>query len=212
MRATHKTVLLLLLLLAALPLQVQAGLEDFPLNREIFAIINGARSPLMDSICNWLVFLGTGWVLVPILLLVIKYRRRQIRAFLMGIALNFLVVNLLKSFFSQPRPTNFDGTFILGDTIFNGHVLYSFASLHYGSFPSGDVAQSAMLAAVLWPQKWQYRILWILFVLAIAWERMYGGVHFPLDVTSGAIIGACCGWLARILTGSHIARNRRDEK
>jgi membrane-associated phospholipid phosphatase len=206
MIATYKPVLLLLL--AALPLHAQAGLEDFPFNREIFAIINGARSPILDFICNWLVFSGTGWVLIPILLLIIKYWRGQIRAFLMGTALNFFVVNLIKSYFNQPRPTNFGDTIILGDTIFNGHVLYSFASLHYGSFPSGDVAQTAMLAAVLWPKKWQYRMLWVLFVLAIAWERMYAGVHFPLDVTSGAIIGASCGWLARLLIGLHITRSK----
>ncbi len=222
MQQKHRIAFLALIVLIAVLLlsKISAivgptALENFPLNREIFAVINGTRTPLLDIICGWVVFLGKGEALIPILLLLIFYKRHKVQAFIMAIATNFLLVEVLKKFFYQARPSNlafYLDTHVLQSTIFNGHVLYNFAELQFKSFPSGDVAQTAALAAVLWPQKWSYRILLILVVLLIAWERMYAGVHFPLDVAVGTAIGTLCGYIARRLLSSHIAGNGSDEK
>jgi undecaprenyl-diphosphatase len=217
-RIAFISIILLIAVLLLLKINAIIGptaLENFPLNREIFAVINGYRSPVLDTICGWVVFLGKGEVLIPLLILLIIYKRDKVQPFIMAIATNFLVVELLKKLFYQARPSNlafYVDTHVLQNTVFNGYVLYNFAELQYKSFPSGDVAQTAALAAVLWPQKWQYRILLVLFVLVIAWERMYAGVHFPLDVTAAVIIGGLCGYITRILLGSHIAGNGSDEK
>ncbi len=222
MQAKHRIAFISLILLIAVLLlsKISAivgpiALENFPLNREIFAVINGTRSPLLDIICGWVVFLGKGEVLILVLLLLIIFLRDKVQAFIMAIAANFLVVELLKKFFYQARPSNltfYPDTHVLQNTVFNGHILYNFAELQYKSFPSGDVAQTAMLAAVLWPQRWQYRILWILFVMLIAWERMYAGVHFPLDTATGIIIGSLCGYAVRRFLRLHIARDGSNEK
>jgi undecaprenyl-diphosphatase len=60
---------------------------------------------------------------------------------------------------------------------------------HDGSFPSGHAATSFAAATILsfaFP-----RLAPFLFVLAalIAWSRVYVGVHYPLDIIGGAILG-----------------------
>ncbi len=64
---------------------------------------------------------------------------------------------------------------------------------HTHSFPSGHAASSFACATVLAAAFPRLRVP--LFVLAalIAWSRVYIGVHFPLDVLAGALIGVGIG-------------------
>jgi undecaprenyl-diphosphatase len=60
---------------------------------------------------------------------------------------------------------------------------------HDGSFPSGHAATSFAAATILslaFP-----RFAPFLFVLAaaVAWSRVYVGVHYPLDILGGAVLG-----------------------
>ena len=60
---------------------------------------------------------------------------------------------------------------------------------HDGSFPSGHAATSFAAATILslaFP-----RLAPFLFVLAaaVAWSRVYVGVHYPLDILGGAVLG-----------------------
>jgi undecaprenyl-diphosphatase len=60
---------------------------------------------------------------------------------------------------------------------------------HSGAFPSGHSATAFACATVL---AWYDRRLAVpAFVLAaaIAWSRVYVGVHWPLDVLGGAVLG-----------------------
>jgi len=60
---------------------------------------------------------------------------------------------------------------------------------HSGAFPSGHAAIAFACATVLaW---WDRRLAVPAFVVAaaIAWSRVYVGVHWPLDVLGGAVLG-----------------------
>jgi undecaprenyl-diphosphatase len=42
----------------------------------------------------------------------------------------------------------------------------------------------------IWPRQW-----WLLgLAFAIAFSRVYVGVHYPLDVLGGGLMGAAIGW------------------
>jgi undecaprenyl-diphosphatase len=64
------------------------------------------------------------------------------------------------------------------------------------SFPSGHAASSfaaAMTLSELWPAG---RIgVWVLAIL-VSVSRIYVGVHYPLDVIGGAILGILSAWIA----------------
>lgn len=72
---------------------------------------------------------------------------------------------------------------------------------HDASFPSGHSANAFAGALTLsWIVPGGAGAWWAL-AAAIAFSRVYLGVHYPLDVAGGAALGLLSAWLARRLTG-----------
>ena len=71
-----------------------------------------------------------------------------------------------------------------------------------GSFPSGHAATSFAAATVLtfaWPRWWP---AFLLLALAIGFSRVYVGVHYPLDVVGGAVLGILVATALRLLVAA----------
>jgi undecaprenyl-diphosphatase len=64
---------------------------------------------------------------------------------------------------------------------------------HDGSFPSGHTSSSFACATVLAAAVPKAGPALYLLALAIGFSRIYDGVHWPLDVVGGAIIGVAIG-------------------
>lgn len=72
---------------------------------------------------------------------------------------------------------------------------YSFPSTH----ASDHFAMAAFLAFVFY-RRWQWIWLWaILWAGSISFAQVYVGVHFPIDVTAGALYGFFVGWLLSLV-------------
>ena len=77
---------------------------------------------------------------------------------------------------------------------------------HSHSFPSGHTATAFAAATVLTALVPRAAAAWFVLAAAIAYSRLYVGVHFPLDVAGGIAVGVAT---ALLLLGADQRRSRR---
>lgn len=83
---------------------------------------------------------------------------------------------------------------------------------HSGSsFPSNHAANAFAGASVLSGAFPVGTPLWFLIAALIALSRVYVGVHFPLDVLAGGVLGWIIGFSTKIILGRWIAKAERSE-
>jgi len=152
----------------------------------LFRFINDAHSTLGDIFFGTITGLGDGLVISLLCSLLMLFRLRLGIASVLAYLVSGLIAQILKRIFDMPRPPA-----ILDHVHVLGHTLTSH------SFPSGHATSDGVivLLALLIGSRYDWRS-WsvaILFVLA-AIGRIYVGVHFPLDVAVGLIIGMATMW------------------
>jgi len=160
-------------------------LENFGLNVAAFRLINGHPSPPLDLLFAVCWYLGNGLVLIPVLLILLAVRPGKVKYFLVAVALETALAQALKFHFDQVRPPAW---------LDQVRVLHPYWS---HSFPSGDAALAWAVACVLLPgesRPWKVGLL--VWAALIAVERVYVGVHHPLDVVVGALVGALAAGVA----------------
>src|SRR3954468_5567379 len=104
----------------------------------------------------------------------------------LGMIDGWLVAGVLKLVFRLPRP--FTAIVDAPVTLIDHPSSFS--------FPSGDAAFSVGAAIALGSVAPRWRWPAYLFALAVCFERVAVGVHYPSDVLAGAIVGAISGILA----------------
>lgn len=175
--------------------------ERHPANYALFRAVNRHHHPALDFFFSRIILpLGKGVVLVPVLGLLLWRRRELAWPFLLAVAIEAILVTLLKPLLDQPRPS-----VLLVD-------IRLFEDVQRLSFPSGDTAQTFAVACVLAPA-WGRRGWLTLLPIAVlvAYGRLYLGAHFPLDVLAGAAIGIGAALLARRLLVRRAPKKMKEE-
>jgi len=156
--------------------------ELFPVNVLLFRLINDHYLPALDPFFAHVgQYAGNGWICLPVTILVYFLLRRQCGVLLFALAVETAVVQVLKDVCAQWRPG-----------VILEHV-HQIAHLRRGSFPSGDAAMAWVIVCALWPASPRWlRVVLACYGVFVVYERVYIGVHFPLDVTAGALVGILC--------------------
>jgi undecaprenyl-diphosphatase len=139
------------------------------------------RTGWLDSVFEGLSYagrLGLLWIAIALVLCFFYRRWGLLGLTLIAVALADWSAMGLKALFDRERPPL---RYAEPDPLVR--------TPHDGSFPSGHAATSFAAATILsfaFP-----RLAPLLFVLAaaVAWSRVYVGVHYPLDVLGGAVLG-----------------------
>jgi len=138
------------------------------------------RAGFLDPVFEGLSYAGTYgaiWLAIAAAL-ALALRRPQIFVWtLVADALAQLVSGVLKEVIPRARP----------------HVHALVTRPHTHSFPSGHATASFACATVLALLLPRLRVPLFLLAAAIAWSRVYVGVHYPLDVFAGAALGVAIG-------------------
>jgi undecaprenyl-diphosphatase len=158
------------------------------LNQSIFLWLHhfAGRWALLDGMAiffaEWLPY-----ILCIVFLILVLYQdgaRRRLYLFAEGalaiLLARGIIVTAIHFFYYHPRP----------------FVVYNFAPLiseSGSSFPSAHAAWFFALAMAVWYADRRWGWWFFSFALAMGIARIYAGVHFPLDVIGGAVIGVASG-------------------
>ena len=170
------------------------------INTTLFHTINqlAFQNALIDRFMVWItttgsviLFCGTiGYVLLK------RYRHEKLSGLVdryseyariaKTLIVTYLFVACIKIIVALPRP------FLVLDSV-KSLIFYG----GNNSFPSGHAAMFAALSVAVWYRhRWLGAILGVCTVL-IGFSRVFVGVHYPLDVFAGFVIGAGIAILMR---------------
>lgn len=169
---------------------------------DILMAIHSSSTSALDRFALVFTKLGTTWGVFPasiaLMLLMLFLRQRRSLTYLLITLPGCAIVNrVAKAFMQRARPSLWESTFPHEPDF---------------AFPSGHAMSSMVFVAVLVILTWGTRWCWLatflggLFVVTIAWTRLYLGVHYPSDILAGWMIALA--WAA----GVNWVLNIRAEK
>lgn len=154
----------------------------------LFLFINHMpHTVVFDSIALTLSGLGTAGIIWFLLALWIFVREEHkdhwffMPVIAAGITSWGLVELLLKPLIARSRP---------GDIIGAWRVINDPASF---SFPSSHATIAFAMAGILSSYEPRWKVGWYSLAVAISLSRIYLGVHYPVDVIAGALLGVILG-------------------
>lgn len=172
--------------------------EIIELDKQLFLFLNGLGQPMWDGFWSF-ISEKFYWIPLYIVLLYIIFKKFGFKKTLLIVILTTLMVlvtdqitNVFKATFQRLRPCHVEefGD-IMRKVACEGRGRYGFTSAH----ASNHFAVAIFLGLLLKPYyKWMLTAL-LVWAAFISYSRIYLGVHFPLDVICGGIMGVFIGYL-----------------
>lgn len=183
------------------------------IDTQILLAINGWHTPWADTLM-WIISAKETWIPLYLLLvglLVWRYRKPAMTSMkwlqkvpacvviivVIGLAVgaaDFVASGILKDWVARPRPSRvpeLEGVL---------HLVNGYKSGRYG-FVSSHAANT-MACGLLFSLIWRNKIATVglmLWVAANCYSRMYLGVHYPLDIFGGLMVGTLVALTAYVL-------------
>ncbi len=164
-------------------------------DKELFIYLNGLGSEKWDFF--WMILTNQfSWIPLFLLFLILIYKSygwKKLLVFLVIIALlvtfSDQFVNFIKNYFERLRP-NRDPSINEMIRIVKNSAGFSFVSGHATS----SMAVTLFLYLTL-KNHFKYTLLFFTWPLVFAYSRIYVGVHFPMDIFCGTLLGFIIGYL-----------------
>jgi len=121
----------------------------------------------------------------------VRDRRRRVVLAIVAAIVALAVAYVVGAVYFRPRP------FV---TVPNAHLLLGQSP--DPSFPSDHATLSGALAYMLAIESPIWATVSWLFVVIVAFARVFAGTHYPTDVVGGALLGAITGWAIFRFRGS----------
>lgn len=172
-----------LLLFEQLALVIWQNQGGFPWDEPLLLAVHATAQPRLDRVASTLTRLGGFRGIFPVAtvisLVLLNVRRWRSLTYVIATIVGTLILNrTVKLLLHRVRPQ-----------------LWNSVSPEFDfAFPSGHAMASMTLIAVLivltWGSRWCWLVLSVgsVYVVAIAWTRLYLGVHFPSDILAGWLV------------------------
>lgn len=166
------------------------------LDFETFKIIHyNLRNGVLDAILPWMRNKLT-WIPLYVFFAYYLYQKFNKRMILICMGLVFTIAfsdlvcaQFMKAIFQRMRPCQL----YIAEEWFQDFNLCSSTF----SFPSCHASNHMAFSAFIWNFfRRKHKYIFISWVLLIGWSQVYIGVHYPLDILGGAILGLIIGSLS----------------
>jgi undecaprenyl-diphosphatase len=156
-------------------------------------------NPFLDSVFPWWREANT-WIPFYLFLIVfalVNFKTQKALLWILFAVLTFAISDqlsshLIKNWIARPRPCNDEFLMSSVRLLLNScGTGYSFTSSHATNHFAFALYVITSLSTVI--KKWKYILL--IWAASIAYAQVYVGVHYPLDVLCGALLGAGIGYL-----------------
>lgn len=164
-------------------------------DQQLFLFLNGMHCSFLDGVM-WEVSKKTIWIPFYAVLVFFMARERKWNFWITAIAIGLTILisdqvaDLIKDTVQRYRPTHDP---VIGSMV---HFLHNYQGGSYGfvSSHASNCFAIASFTALFFKRCW-FTVVIFMWAILVSYSRIYLGVHYPMDVFCGGLVGLAAGGL-----------------